>query len=129
MFHLIHLPFLFQVVLEAHHCSDCLPRTDPSLLMMTKFLSEVESYFGCWTPLKILLFFVENPYSWHTKYNLIFIDNPVGTGFSFTDADGYCQNITQVAKQLYSGLSQFFHLFPWLASNPFYITGLVYTSK
>lgn len=75
------------------------------------------------------IFRLENPYSWHTKYNLLFIDNPVGTGFSFTDPNGYCKNIPQVAKQLYSGLSQFFHLFPALASNPFYITGESYAGK
>ncbi|XP_037043900.1 venom serine carboxypeptidase-like isoform X2 [Bradysia coprophila] len=71
----------------------------------------------------------KNPYSWHTKYNILFIDNPVGTGFSFTDASGYCQNITQVAKHLYLGLRQFFQLFPWLASNPFYITGESFAGK
>lgn len=60
---------------------------------------------------------------------MLFIDNPVGTGFSFTDANGYCQNITQVAKQLYSGLSQFFHLFPSLAENPFYLTGESFAGK
>lgn len=53
----------------------------------------------------------------------------MGTGFSFTDKDGYCQNITQVAKHLYSGLNQFFHLFPSLASNPFYITGESFAGK
>ncbi|KAJ6633431.1 Vitellogenic carboxypeptidase [Pseudolycoriella hygida] len=71
----------------------------------------------------------KNPYSWHTKYNLIFIDNPVGTGFSFTDPNGYCENITQVAKHLYSGLGQFFQLFPTLALNPFYITGESFAGK
>lgn len=72
---------------------------------------------------------LENPYSWHLKYNLLFIDNPVGTGFSYTDPDGYCQNITQVADHLHIGLRQFFQLFPWLHENPFYITGESFAGK
>ncbi|XP_031640001.1 venom serine carboxypeptidase-like [Contarinia nasturtii] len=71
----------------------------------------------------------KNPYSWHKKYNIIFIDNPVGTGFSYTDSDGLCTNVTQAADHLYIALKQFFRLFPWLQSNDFYITGESYAGK
>lgn len=77
----------------------------------------------------VVNFFIENPYSWHTKYNLLFIDNPVGAGFSYTDPDGYCRNITQVGDQLYIGLKQFFELFPWLQQNEFFITGESFAGK
>lgn len=102
--------------------------------MMTKFLSEVDIQLNSTDLMNAVnsslhYLNLENPYSWHTKYNILFIDNPVGTGFSFTDAGGYCQNITQVAQQLYSGMRQFFQLFPWLASNPFYITGESFAGK
>lgn len=75
------------------------------------------------------LLFTENPYSWHTKYNLLFIDNPVGAGFSYTDPDGYCRNITQVGDHLYIGLKQFFELFPWLQQMEFFITGESFAGK
>ncbi|XP_031639168.1 venom serine carboxypeptidase-like [Contarinia nasturtii] len=71
----------------------------------------------------------KNPYSWHKKYNIIFIDNPVGTGFSYTNPDGLCTNVTQTADHLYIALKQFFRLFPWLQSNDFYITGESYAGK
>lgn len=84
-------------------------------------------------PICFLFFFLfcdlENPYSWHLKYNLLFIDNPVGTGFSFTDPDGYCKNISQTADQLYIGLKQFYQLFPWLQENSFFITGESFAGK
>lgn len=36
-------------------------------------------------------------YSWGKNHSLLFIDNPVGTGFSFTDDDrGYATNQTTV---------------------------------
>jgi vitellogenic carboxypeptidase-like protein len=62
--------------------------------------------------------------------NLIFIDNPVGTGFSFTDKDeGYAKNEVDVGKDLYEALQQFFTLFPDLQKNPFFVTGESYGGK
>ena len=75
------------------------------------------------------------PYSWHINHHLIYIDNPVGTGFSFTnkdtDKDGICYSTdeTQVGQNLYEAVSQFFKLFPNLAQNRFYITGESYAGK
>lgn len=28
---------------------------------------------------------VPQPYTWNSKYHMLYIDNPVGAGFSFTD--------------------------------------------
>lgn len=70
-----------------------------------------------------------NKYSWHKKYSIIFIDNPVGTGFSFTDEEGYASNVTQVSKQLYNGMVQFIKLFPWLQEVPLYIVGESFAGK
>ena len=74
--------------------------------------------------------FAVRKYHWALKYNLLFIDNPVGTGFSFTDDDkGYCKDESCVAKGLYSCLQQFYKLFPHLQANEFYITGESYAGK
>lgn len=44
------------------------------------------------------LYFIEIQYSWGKNHSLLFIDNPVGTGFSFTDDDrGYATNQTTVS--------------------------------
>lgn len=67
---------------------------------------------------------------WALNSHLVFIDNPVGTGFSFTNSDrGYCKNEKCVALGLYKCLQQFFTLFPALRKNEFFITGESYAGK
>lgn len=69
-------------------------------------------------------------FSWHLKHHLIYIDNPVGTGFSFTDNEaGYSKNEVEVGENLYSALSQFFTVFPELQQLPFFVTGESYAGK
>ncbi|XP_052896921.1 venom serine carboxypeptidase [Anopheles moucheti] len=69
-------------------------------------------------------------YSWHLNHHLIYIDNPVGTGFSFTDKEeGYSTNETHVGANLYNALQQFFTLFPDLQEQPFFVTGESYGGK
>ncbi|XP_041366345.1 probable serine carboxypeptidase CPVL isoform X2 [Gigantopelta aegis] len=61
---------------------------------------------------------------------MIYIDNPVGTGFSFTAMDsGYANTEDDVARDLYSCLTQFFTVFPDYQKNDFYITGESYAGK
>ncbi|XP_050304831.1 venom serine carboxypeptidase-like [Anthonomus grandis grandis] len=64
-------------------------------------------------------------YTWIANHSVIFIDNPVGTGFSFTN-EGFVSNETQVGEHLYDALIQFFTLFPELQQNDFFITGESY---
>ncbi|XP_011630686.1 LOW QUALITY PROTEIN: venom serine carboxypeptidase-like [Pogonomyrmex barbatus] len=69
-------------------------------------------------------------YSWNIAHNLIYIDNPVGTGYSFTDDErGYVTNETQVGRDLHTALVQFFLLFPELQNNDFFVTGESYAGK
>lgn len=68
--------------------------------------------------------------SWTNDYNVLYIDQPVGTGFSFTDfPSGYINTQEEVAEHLYEALIQFFQLFPELSRNEFYITGESYAGK
>uniref|UniRef100_A0AAG5D765 Carboxypeptidase n=1 Tax=Anopheles atroparvus TaxID=41427 RepID=A0AAG5D765_ANOAO len=68
--------------------------------------------------------------SWYENHHLLYIDNPVGTGFSFTDSDaGYARNQVQVGEELYSAVVQFLQLFPDLRKLPFYVTGESYAGK
>ncbi|XP_004929002.1 venom serine carboxypeptidase [Bombyx mori] len=74
--------------------------------------------------------FERRKYNWALSHHIIYIDNPVGTGFSFTkDPKGYCVDETQVGEQLYSTLIQFFQLFPELQTNNFFVTGESYGGK
>ncbi|XP_071811456.1 probable serine carboxypeptidase CPVL isoform X1 [Apostichopus japonicus] len=72
----------------------------------------------------------ERQWAWTKKYSMIYIDNPVGTGFSFTDNDaGYANNEDDVAVNLYSALTQFFQVFPEYQKNDFYASGESYAGK
>ena len=68
--------------------------------------------------------------SWTNTNNMLYIDNPVGTGFSFTDDEaGYATNQEDVARDLYSALTQFFTAFEMFQDNAFYVTGESYGGK
>ncbi|XP_059113846.1 probable serine carboxypeptidase CPVL isoform X1 [Peromyscus eremicus] len=69
-------------------------------------------------------------FTWTTTLSMLYIDNPVGTGFSFTDdLRGYANSESDIAQNLYSALIQFFKLFPDYAKNSFYVTGESYAGK
>lgn len=69
-------------------------------------------------------------YSWHIYCNMIFIDSPVGTGYSFTKSDeGYARNQSDVGKDLFAAMVQILKLFPEIKNNPFFITGESYAGK
>ncbi|XP_071441643.1 venom serine carboxypeptidase-like [Hetaerina americana] len=71
-----------------------------------------------------------NPYSWTMNHSVIFFDQPVGTGFSFTDSDdGYATGQDQVGRDMHTALVQFFTMFPEYQKNSFYITGESYAGK
>lgn len=73
---------------------------------------------------------VPNNYTWTQQFSIVYIDNPVGAGWSYTESNlGYVVNEDQVADNLYSAMTQFFQLFPNLADNDFYVTGESYAGK
>ncbi|GFX54239.1 probable serine carboxypeptidase CPVL [Trichonephila clavipes] len=66
-------------------------------------------------------------YHWAKNFQIIFVDNPVGTGFSFTDhPKGYVTNEEEMADDMYEFLQQFFTVFYEYRNNEFYITGESY---
>eukprot|EP01100_Stratorugosa_tubuloviscum_P003624 TRINITY_DN1881_c0_g1_i1.p1 TRINITY_DN1881_c0_g1~~TRINITY_DN1881_c0_g1_i1.p1 ORF type:complete len:441 (-),score=162.98 TRINITY_DN1881_c0_g1_i1:65-1387(-) len=71
-----------------------------------------------------------NKYSWNNEFALLFIDQPIGTGFSYlTDPKGFVTTEEQVAEQLYSALIQIFAAYPNWAQNDFYVFGESYGGK
>ena len=61
---------------------------------------------------------------------MLYIDQPAGTGFSFTDDPrGYANNQYDVARDLYQALSQFYKVFPERLGSDFYVTGESYAGK
>ncbi|XP_030744976.1 venom serine carboxypeptidase-like [Sitophilus oryzae] len=66
---------------------------------------------------------------WSKNHSVLYVDQPVGTGFSYTSQGGYVQNQTILGVYLYNVLIQFFQLFPQLQSNTFFIAGESYAGK
>ncbi|KAJ0182079.1 hypothetical protein K1T71_002801 [Dendrolimus kikuchii] len=73
---------------------------------------------------------IRNPYTWLQNHSLVFIENPVGTGFSFTDhVEGFAKDMATYSKHLYTALKQFIQLFPELRTAPLYLAGESYAGK
>ncbi|XP_034750910.1 retinoid-inducible serine carboxypeptidase [Etheostoma cragini] len=68
--------------------------------------------------------------SWVQAASVLFVDNPVGTGFSYTDKpDGYATNVATVASDMLVLLQHFFKERAEYQSNPFYIFSESYGGK
>jgi len=107
------------------------PATDPVIVWMT-------GGPGCSSELAI--FFEQGPYrvatnlnvtinefAWNSVANIIFVDQPVGTGWSYADhPDDYTHNEAQVAEDMYEFLQTFMTQFPQYSKLPFWVTGESY---
>ncbi|WJX74302.1 Serine carboxypeptidase-like 48, variant 2 [Trifolium repens] len=70
---------------------------------------------------------VWNKYGWDMASNIIFVDQPTGTGFSYTTDDSDVRHDENgVSNDLYDFLQAFFKEHPQFAKNDFYITGESY---
>lgn len=69
-----------------------------------------------------------NPYSWNTHANIIYIDQPVNTGFSYTDDESDVGPLTEreIAANLYEFMQQFLAENPQFKHSPFFIAGESY---
>ncbi|KAH7858914.1 hypothetical protein Vadar_029347 [Vaccinium darrowii] len=72
-----------------------------------------------------------NPYAWNTEANMLFLESPVGVGFSYsnttTDYDNLGDNFT--ANDSYSFLHKWFLKFPSYKTRKFYVAGKSYAGK
>ncbi|XP_052747290.1 venom serine carboxypeptidase [Bicyclus anynana] len=68
--------------------------------------------------------------SWCDEYSMVFIDNPVGAGFSFTDKDeGFVRNMEMYTDNLYRAVQQLVQVYPELGKAPLYIAGESYAGR
>lgn len=68
--------------------------------------------------------------SWTQLGHMLFIDQPVGTGYSSVrDDSGYVNTQEQLAEQLYRALQGFYWRHPEYAANPVYVCGESYAGK
>ncbi|KAG8181454.1 hypothetical protein JTE90_017516 [Oedothorax gibbosus] len=66
-------------------------------------------------------------HTWAKEFSVLYVDNPVGAGFSFTDNEnGYATGQDQIANDLYTFLQQFFKVYNEYSKNDFYVCGESY---
>ncbi|XP_071502853.1 retinoid-inducible serine carboxypeptidase-like [Diadema antillarum] len=68
--------------------------------------------------------------TWVSVANVLFIDNPVGAGYSYVTADSaYTTNVSQIADDLLTCITAFFKKLPQFETIPFYIFSESYGGK
>ncbi|XP_024995013.1 serine carboxypeptidase-like 50 [Cynara cardunculus var. scolymus] len=71
-----------------------------------------------------------NPGSWNRIFGLLFLDNPIGTGFSIASTPEEIPTDQQaVSRHLFIAIRKFIALDPLFKSRPIYITGESYGGK
>ena len=67
---------------------------------------------------------INNPYSWNNNASVIFLDQPVNTGFSYSGSS--VSSTIAASKDVYALLTLFFKQFPQYAKQDFHIAGESY---
>lgn len=104
------------------------PKTDPVMLWLNggPGCSSLTGLFMELGPASVdrKIKIVENPSSWNSNSSIIFLDQPVNVGYSYSDSS---VSTTQAAsKDVYAFLTMFFHKFPEYAKQDFHIAGESY---
>ncbi|KNB50859.1 S10 family serine carboxypeptidase-like protein [Streptomyces caatingaensis] len=70
-----------------------------------------------------------SPGSWNQEAHVVYWDQPVGTGYSYSDADEYAEDEDALARMFWKGLQEFFSAHPEYANCPLYVCGESYAGK
>ncbi|ONI10326.1 hypothetical protein PRUPE_4G040800 [Prunus persica] len=72
-----------------------------------------------------------NNYSWNKEANMLFLESPVGVGFSYSNTTSDYENLGDVftANDAYNFLHKWFLKFPSYRTRTFYIAGESYAGK
>ncbi|KAJ5069197.1 serine carboxypeptidase [Anaeramoeba ignava] len=71
-----------------------------------------------------------NTFTWNTKLHMLYIDSPVGTGFSYVNNNaGFVTNEEEMANELYTALLIFFQKYLDYSTQDLYIFGESYGGK
>ena len=69
---------------------------------------------------------INNKQSWNKKANILFVDQPSGTGFSYGDGNSEDHNEKEVSRDLYHFVQELVKVHPKYHKNDFYIFGESY---
>jgi vitellogenic carboxypeptidase-like protein len=70
-----------------------------------------------------------NPGRWNRQYGMLFVDQPIGTGFSVAGSQPIPNNELALAADLYKSLQAFYTTHKQYKLRPLYITGESYAGK
>jgi len=70
--------------------------------------------------------FTENQWSWNKVANVLYIESPIGVGFSYSDDNHYHMNDEQTAVDNANALDHFLQKFPEFIHNDFFVAGESY---
>ena len=70
---------------------------------------------------------VKNKFSWNNAANVMYVDQPIGTGFSFTDSwSAFRMTEDQVAEDFYIFIHNFLLKYPKFQGREIFLTGESY---
>lgn len=72
---------------------------------------------------------VHNPHSWNTRANLLFIDQPIGVGYSYATDGSSVSTSPTAAKDVYAFFQLFMRRFPQYAHLPLHVAGESYAGR
>ncbi|KAG1234227.1 hypothetical protein G6F68_002775 [Rhizopus microsporus] len=64
-----------------------------------------------------------NKGGWQKYATNVYVDQPVGTGYSFADLDSYMHNMTQITEEFVQFMDKLYDIFPKLRQQDLYIAG------
>ncbi|CAG8500259.1 1497_t:CDS:10 [Ambispora leptoticha] len=67
-----------------------------------------------------------NPNSWHQDAHIVYVDQPLGVGFSNLAGHSKVEDETQVGETIFNFLVNFFRVFPHLRNKDIYLAGESY---
>jgi carboxypeptidase D len=67
--------------------------------------------------------------AWDEFSNLLFVDNPVGTGYSYVDTNSYIHELHTMAENMVVFLEKYYKIFPEEEGNDLYIAGESYAGQ
>ncbi|CAM0953545.1 unnamed protein product [Alopecurus aequalis] len=71
-----------------------------------------------------------NPFAWNRRFGLLFLDSPLGTGFSAAPSvSDIPRNQSVIAEHILAALQAFFDGSPSFRARPFFLTGESYAGK
>eukprot|EP00602_Paraphysomonas_sp_CaronLab_P004870 CAMPEP_0185024084 /NCGR_PEP_ID=MMETSP1103-20130426/6997_1 /TAXON_ID=36769 /ORGANISM="Paraphysomonas bandaiensis, Strain Caron Lab Isolate" /LENGTH=485 /DNA_ID=CAMNT_0027556943 /DNA_START=59 /DNA_END=1516 /DNA_ORIENTATION=- len=111
--------------------SEANPATDPVVLWFNggPGCSSLDGFFYEHGPFEINSDYTtlsEREYRWNSIANVLYIEAPVGVGFSYSDTDSYKCNDDQTAADNLAAVEAFYSMFPEYIQNKFFITGESY---